>query len=252
MALFCCISVAATQDKPTPTEHFARERSYHVLHYRLNIEIDEKEKSCVGEAGIKLVPLQPQFDILRLDAAQMSISEVRMGSKRLEYHHTGDTLFVALDKVYGLRDTLDMTVAYSVSSPQKGLYFIAPDSGYPKQQRQVWSNGETEENHFWFPCYDYPNDMSTSEMIVAVNENWTAISNGKLLEVKRDPRRGKATYHWYEDKPHVSYLISLVAGEYVEVKDSWGTVPISYFVYKHQKEDAMRSFSKTPKAIEFF
>ncbi len=157
-----------------------------------------------------------------------------------------------LNKVYGLRDTVNLSVAYLVSSPKKGLYFMTPDSGYAKKQWQVWSNGETQENHFWFPCYDFPNDRATSEMIVTVRDSWTAISNGKLLDVKRDAKKHTATYHWYESKPHVSYLISLVAGEYLEVKDSWGTVPLSYYVYKFQKDDALRSFSKTPKIMEFY
>ncbi|MBI1805537.1 MAG: HEAT repeat domain-containing protein, partial [Ignavibacteria bacterium] len=122
----------------------------------------------------------------------------------------------------------------------------------PNKQWQVWSQGEAEDNHYWFPCYDYPNDMATSEMIVTVNDNFTAISNGKLIEVKKDSKKHKATYHWFEGKPHVSYLISLVVGEYVEVKDSWGTFPISSYVYKHQQADAVRSFGKTRKMIEFF
>src|SRR5262249_21720217 len=151
-------------------------------------ELDEKTKSCEGKVDVKLVPLRSQFDEVRLDAAQMSIADVRTGNRKLDYHLTGETLFVDLGKAYGLNNTLNLTVDYKFSSPQKGLYFIVPDSGYPKLQRLVWSNGEAEENHFWFPCYDYPNDMSTSEMIVTVNENWTAISNGKLLDVKHDAK----------------------------------------------------------------
>ena len=244
--------IVVAQDKPLPTEHFMREKTYDVLHYRLNIDIDDKAKSCEGEATITFVPLRSQFDVVQFDAAQMTINDVRMNNQRLEYHHQGETLSVNLGKVYGLADTLSVTIRYILSSPQKGLYFIVPDSGYPKQQRLLWSNGEPEENHSWFPCYDYPNDMATSEMIVTVNEDWTAISNGKLMSVKHDAKRHTRTYDWYEGVPHVSYLISLVAGEYVEVKDSWENVPVSYFVYKHQKNDAKRSFEKTPKAMEFF
>ena len=48
----------------------------------------------------------------------------------------------------------------------------------------VWSQGEAEDNHFWFPCYDYPNDMSTSEMVVTVNDRFTAISNGRLVAIE--------------------------------------------------------------------
>ncbi len=252
LAIICGLSTAAAQEKPAILEHVARERSYDVLHYKLNIEIDEKAKTCKGDASIKLVPLRSQFTQVRLDAAEMMISKVLVDGKLVDHHEAGETLFVDLGNMYGLRDTLNLTVAYAVSSPKQGLYFIKPDSGYPKKQWQVWSNGEAVENHFWFPCYDFPNDKATSEMIVTVNENWTAISNGRLIDVRRDPKRHKATYHWFEGKPHVSYLISLVAGEYVEVKDSWGAVPLSYFVYKHQKDDALRSFEKSPKIMDFF
>ena len=247
----CCCPLFG-QDKPVPTEHFMRTKEYDVVHYRLALDIDDKAKSCEGEATITFVPLRPQFDAVQFDAAQMTVRNVRMSDQRLEFHHVGESLFVSLGKAYGLNDTLRVTVVYDIKSPQKGLYFIDPDSGYAQQQRLLWSNGEPEENHFWFPCYDYPNDMATSEMIVTVNENWTAISNGKLMGVKQDAKRHTRTFHWYEEKPHVSYLISLVAGEYVEVKDSWRNVPLSYYVYKHQKGDAMRSFEKTPKAMEFF
>ncbi len=37
---------AAADEQPVPTEHFTRERSYHVVHYKLNIELDEKAKTC--------------------------------------------------------------------------------------------------------------------------------------------------------------------------------------------------------------
>ena len=77
----------------------------------LKIEIDEKTKTCSGEVSIRLIPLRPQFDTVRLGAAQMSISEVRLGTSRLEHHLTVETLFVALGKAYGMRDTLNLTVA---------------------------------------------------------------------------------------------------------------------------------------------
>jgi aminopeptidase N len=246
--LFCSIILFAQ----IPAERFARERTYDILHYKLNISVDLMEKTCVGDVSIKLVPLRPMFIEVLLDAADMSISSVRLDIQQLHYEQRGETLFVTLDKPYGLSDTLNLTVSYSVSSPRKGLYFVTPDSGYPQKQYQAWTQGEAEDNHYWFPCYDYPNDFATSEMIVTVGDRLTAISNGKLIELKKNPKNHIVTYHWLESKPHVSYLISLIVGEYVEIKDSLYTLPISYFVYKHQRDDAMRSFEKTPKMIEFF
>ncbi|MBI3766511.1 MAG: hypothetical protein HY277_08440, partial [Ignavibacteriales bacterium] len=58
------------QEPQLPTEHVAHERTYDVLHYKLNIGVDLKSKTCAGDVGIKLVPLRPQLDEVRLDAAE--------------------------------------------------------------------------------------------------------------------------------------------------------------------------------------
>jgi aminopeptidase N len=244
-----CTEPLYTQNAP---EHFARDRSYDVLHYKLNIAVDIKNKTCSGEVNIKLVPLRMNIDEIQLDAGEMEIKNLRLGMKGLDYEHKEDTLIVKLDKMYSFTDTLNIAISYSVKSPKKGLYFITPDSGYPNKQYQVWSQGAAEDNHYWFPCYDFPNDRSTSEMIITVDDKYTAISNGKLIEIKKDNNNKTTTYHWFEGKTHPSYLISLIVGEYVELKDSSDNVPISNYVYKYQQSDAYRSFGKTPKMINFF
>jgi len=252
LTLFCIFSVLSAKEKQNPTEHFERERTYHVVHYRLNLELDELAKTCIGDVSIKLVPLRTKLDTVRIDAGEMNIDRVTMNGRPLDFHQTGETLFVAMQKLYVRLDTLTLDVSYRLSSPKKGIYFIQPDSGSPEHQWQIWTQGENLDNHYWFPCYDFPNDKSTSEMIVTVNDRFTAISNGKLIDVKHDREKHKATYHWFEGKPHSSYLISLVVGEYVDLKDAWGQLPISNYVYKSQKDVGMLSFSKTPKMIEFF
>lgn len=233
-------------------EHFTRDRSYDVLHYKLNIMIDEKLKTCSGETSIRLVPLRPSTERLEIDAGDMLISAVRIGASQLRFKQTGDSLIVFLNKFYECNDTLMLTISHSVSSPKKGLYFVSPDSGYPNKHEQVWSQGAPEDNHYWFPCYDSPNDRATSEMIVTVNEKFTAVSNGKLIEAKNNPSMHATTYHWLEAKPHASYLISLAVCDYVEVKDSYGNVPIINYVYPEQKQNAVRSFQNVPKMIKYF
>jgi len=178
--VLCSLSSLCAQELPQPVEHTARERSFHVLHYRVAVTIDLASKSCVGETDIKLMPLRPVFDEVKLDAANLQIKRVTLDQKELEYHAVDETLFVKLERAYGLRDTLDLHVAYSTIAPKKGLYFVTPDSGYPNKELEAWTQGEPDENHFWFPCYDFPNDKATSEMIATVHEGNVAISNGAL------------------------------------------------------------------------
>ncbi|MFQ5771831.1 MAG: M1 family aminopeptidase, partial [bacterium] len=100
-------------------------------------------------------------------------------------------------------------------------------------------------------CYDYPNDKMTSEMIATVNNQFMVISNGKLLEVQ-DNQNATKTYHWKESAPHSSYLISLVAGEFEKLTDSFQNISVEYYVRKQFVDWAPRSFSKTPDMMQFF
>ena len=250
LLLVAVFGVALSQTRHS--EHATRERMYHVLHYKLVLSLDLVKKECSGHAIITLVPLRPAFDTLNLDAAALNIRQVTMGDVPLESSTSGETLAIALGKPYGLSDTLTLDVAYSVTSPNKGLYFIQPDSGYPDQQLQAWTQGEATDNHYWFPCYDAPNDLSASEMIITVDDHLTAVSNGALLEKSRDAKHHTATFHWSESKPHVSYLISFAVGTYADAADSLGSLPIHNYVYPFQEPDAMRSFSNTPDMIDYF
>jgi aminopeptidase N len=250
-ALILSVQTGFAQD-PEIREWFARERMYDVLHYKLNLQFDEKTATCEGDAVIRLVPLRPQTRDIRLDAARLDVSRIRLGRENLSFDTQAETLVVHLDRFYGTADTLELWISYSVHDPEKGLTFILPDSATPGRQAQIWSQGQPEENHYWFPCYDYPNDRATSELIATVNDRFTVVGNGTLVGVKRDGRKKTATFHWRQSLPVPSYLISMVAGEYVEMRDTMGLVPISNYVYKSQADIAHISFGKTRKMMDFF
>jgi aminopeptidase N len=232
-------------------EHVARERTYDVLHYRIEINVDERAKQIAGTTSITLIPLRSALSQVVLDAAELRVERVSLGRGELKFSTDNDQLQVHLPSPMGLNDTLTIAVRYS-ASPRKGLYFIQPDSGYPDRPWQVWSQGQADDNHFWFPCYDYPNDKATSEMIVTVADRFTTVSNGALVRSTHDKKNRTKTFHWKQGTPHSSYLISLVVGEYAELKDRWGKVPLSYYIYPEQKELARWSFSKTPAMMKFF
>lgn len=233
-------------------QHKERELTYDVLHYSIAINVDEQQQRVTGTVTMKLVPLK-QLSAIDIDAAEMEIAQVTSGSSSvpLQFKHTGGKLFVTPRRAIRSMDTLAFTIRYSCS-PRNGLYFFHPDSGFPNRPWQVWSQGENEDNHFWFPCYDYPNDKATVDMSVTVNRKFVAISNGALIEVTDNPDTQTKTYHWFNAKPIASYLISLVVGDYVKIEESYRTIPMVYYVYPRQKQDAMRSFSKTVDMMKFF
>lgn len=242
--------LAAMND--VPPLHRPRDREYDVIKYRLTIEADLPAKTVSGEAEITLTPIRPLLDEVRLDAAAMTVRKVRVNGVSAAFSHEGEVLAVDLGRIAGAAETLTVSVDYSVTAPPKGLYFSGPDESEPEKPWQLYSQGEPEENRYWFPCYDFPNDKASSETIVTADARFTAISNGVLVGVTPDAAGKKRTWHWRQDLPHVSYLVSIVVGEFALVEDRWRDVPILNYVRPADVPNAPRSFSKTPRMMDLF
>ena len=236
---------------PVRDEGEGPSRDYHVIHYRIEVSFDEAVKSVSGRTTTTLLPLLPDITRLEFDAEKLNVRSVSLGKQALRFDVGTKKLAVTLDRPYGLQDTLRLSVEYTCT-PKRGLYFVQPDSSYPDRPWQIWSQGEDMDNHFWFPCYDFPNDMATSEMIATVRSPYVALSNGRLLEVKEDRGKKTRTFHWRQDIPHASYLISLAAGDYAVLKDRAGDIPLEYYVYPRQVEDAKVCFASTPDMVTWF
>lgn len=229
----------------------APSRNYHVHHYKIEVSLDLEKKSVVGKTTTTLVPFVAGITTLVFDAEKMSVHRTTLGSKDLKFDVDSAKLTLHLDKSYAAGETLIVSVEYDCT-PKDGMFWSGPDSGYPHKRWQVWSQGEDMTNHFWFPCYDFPNDKATSEVIATVNKKFTVLSNGKLISVKEHAKEGTKTFHWMESKPHSSYLIMVAAGEYAVLRDRAGNLPLEYYVYPDDTLNARVCFSQTPAMIRFF
>lgn len=234
-----------------PPEHHAPNREFNMLNINLSLRFDLINKKLLGEATETLIPLRMHCDSLHLDAVDMKIINIEMNGKDLQYKYDGKELTVALDKYYNIHDTLTYVINYT-TVPKSGVYFILPDSSYPNRVPQIWSQSEMEDARYWFPCYDYPDDFLTSSVTATVPDDWTVISNGYLERVDDDLTTNQKTYYWVEDKPHVIYLISIVAGKYSEIKSKFGEIPVDYYVPADQIQNAKENFSSTPDILKFY
>ncbi len=229
-----------------------RSRTYDVLHYRIAVRLDETRREVAGTTTIRFRPLADGIDSVVFDAADMTIAGVRgNGGTTLRYLNRSPELAVYLGTTATPRDTLEVSIDYACT-PKKGLYFVQPDSCHPYRHWQVWSQGEDMDNHYWFPCYDFPNSKATSEVIATVREEYTVLSNGRLVGETHDVKAKTRTFHWSETKPHASYLILLAAGTYSIVNDRYGKLPVSYYMYPEDSARGMMVFGRTPDMLRFF
>jgi aminopeptidase N len=231
-------------------------RSFDVEHTRLELDIDQDRGEVRGRATITLRPFASAIGEIELHAAEMSFSRVMINSGRRvqdapQFKTYENKIWVALDREYREGERVTVVLDYTCR-PRTGLHFIRPDHAYPNEPQQVWSQGEEEENHHWFPCFDHPSEKMTSEVILTVREDQTALSNGELVSVKHNKKSRTKTYHYSHAYPHPAYLVSIAVGDYEEIKDTYKGRPVRYYVYRHRLKDAPALFSKTPDMMKYF
>jgi aminopeptidase N len=147
-------------------------------------------------------------------------------------------------------DPIAVIVDYS-ARPRGGLYFIRPDKDYPDRGLFAYSQGETEDNRYWFPSYDFPDDKATSELAVTVPSGLEATSIGRRLEVRDNPD-GSRTFRYRMDTPQSTYLVAIVVGRFDRKVDQWQGVELEYRVPAGRGGDIDRSFSRTADMMDFF
>ena len=177
-----------------------------------------------------------------------------MANKKQRFEYDGDRLLVSLRNTTKAGRLLTLTIDYTLDHPQRGLYFIAPDKHDAHKPTQVWTQGEDEDSRYWFPCFDYPGQLATSEIRVKVPEDFMAISNGELMESVLEGN--DIIYHWRQPQVHPTYLMTLAVGDFIEIQDEWGngeeTIPVTYYVDPKREDEALLTMGKTPRMIEFF
>jgi aminopeptidase N len=230
-------------------------RTYHVENYKLRLHFDESNDEVFGDEVVTLRPFEPHFRTFYLDSSELVIDSVTLVPGQgtpVELTHSSEDrrLWITLDGDYDATAALDVRIVYH-AFPRTGLFFVNPTPSYPNWPHEVYSQGEPEFNHYWFPCWDYPNDMAISELIATVPEGQTVVSNGKLVNVTH--AAGQVTYDWVESVPHSSYLISIAVGPWHKFSDKYRDTPVDYYVPDTIDEStARRSFRLTPDMIGFF
>jgi aminopeptidase N len=188
-----------------------------------------------------------------LDAVDLHMAQVRQaGGKPLRFDYDGQRLMVHLEPALRSGEEITIEVDYRVTRPRLGLYFITPDAAYPEKPVQVWTQCQDEDARYWLPCFDAPNEMATTEITVTVPQPFFALSNGTLRATRRDDAAQTLTYHWVQEQPHATYLMTLVVGEFAEHTEMVDGLPVQWYVTLGREADGQRAFGDTPEMLRFF
>lgn len=239
-----------------------------LVHTRLDVRFDWAHQWLYGQEHITLSPhFYPQASV-KLDAKNLDIYKVELvgangNTSPLRYTYDTMKLDITLDREYKEGEKFTLFIDYK-SKPNerrtggsdaiqedKGLYFINPLDTDSDKPQEIWTQGETESNSYWFPTFDKPNFKCTDDIYITVDKKYTTLSNG-VLASQKDNGDGTRTDYWHMDLPHSQYLVMMAVGEFVVTKDKWRDKEVNYYIEPKYAPYTMKMFGETPAMMEFF
>jgi aminopeptidase N len=245
IAILLLVASTSKADEP-----YARSKDYDLQHSKITLRFDVDQKKVIGDVTHTLVVLKDATSKVAFDSVGLTIQSVTLNKTAAKFETTDKKLIIPLTAAAKKGDKFEIEIKYE-GKTSKGAYFILPDKDYPQQPKEIWTQGEAEDTRYYLPTYDYPNDRLTTETILTVPAEWLTIANGKLISVK-DAGSGMKTWSWQESLPSSTYLITVVAGEFEEVKDSWRGKPVTYYAPKGRGERLKINYARTPQMMELF
>ncbi|MGI9011340.1 MAG: hypothetical protein ACR2F1_09165 [Nitrososphaeraceae archaeon] len=160
------------------------------------------------------------IDIAELDIHNVSSETDNIDIESFDILYKKDKLVIKFKNIITNGSKFIIKINYSSGyyskdksngKPRSGFTFI--DQDYSSNSTtttaiQSWTQGETVESRYWFPCIDNPQMKFTREIeVVAPTEEYDVISNG-------DYERKGNVWVWKESTPTPAYLTSVVIGKF--------------------------------------
>src|ERR1019366_2167283 len=96
------------------------------------------------------------------DCAKLHVQKVDVDGKDTTFDTDGKFVKVTLPQGTQTGQTVKVHVVYD-GQPQAGLYLVPAARAFPAHTNVIYSQGEMEDNRYWLPTWDYPDDKATSE-----------------------------------------------------------------------------------------
>ncbi len=238
---------------PGSTYQYGPDKTVAVAHIDLHLEPNLSAASLRGVCTTTVRALDEPVARLTLNAVDHLVQSVTRDGKACAFATRDGKLTIEFAPAIAAGESASFAIAYRVTKPRAGLFFIAPSKEYPNKIPHAWTQSQDENARYWFPCLDYPHSKQSTTTTVVVPKGQFALANGALVERQDDG--ATTTFVYRQEVPHPTYLMTLVVGPFVEVRQreaGANKTPVAYYVLPGREADGERAFGKTPSMIEAF
>jgi aminopeptidase N len=262
-------SLAKKFEFPGSKRQYAESISLDIDYMIIDIKPNFESKTLTNCEEQIDITARKDIDTLEFDIAEINIHKIQLDYLDKDNNETNqatvqpiinkenpDKIGIKLPQYLLERQKIRLKIVYSCGSiendspqkPRSGFHFIEDKNG---KAYQIWTQGETIESRYWFPCIDHPQLKYQREIRVTAPDNYIVISNGEKINKENNK------WIWREKTPNPAYLTSVVIGEFDEEHEKYKVdeeyIDLDYYWPKRiLKEDAMRTYGRTSEIMKFF
>ncbi len=224
-----------------------------ILHYGIYLNLYPENQMLEGKVIIKAAAKENEMDEIDLNFHDnMTISDILVEDSPADFKNEGTRL--TIEPKESLPDTFEIEINYKGRPEREG--FGSFTFGKKYGHWVVYNLSEPNYASTWFPCNDTPSDKALLDMYITNDTAYVSASNGILVDTKTEGNR--RTYHWKTIYPISTYLICLYSSVYTNFSDVYvsqdkkDTMPVEYYAFPEDVENARTDFGGHPGMIDFF
>lgn len=226
---------------------------YDVQHYTIDLDFTPEANFLSGTTTIDAIAEQ-NLASFNLDFFGMDIERITVNTLEATFSRNGSELTITPFTPLSIDETFTVVVAYS------GVPEVINDPGVPfvRLGWQEWAVGyfaavsEPSGSMNWFPSNNHPLDKATFTFDMTVPQPYLVVANGVLAERYENLEDKRFTSIWEMTDPMASYLVIVAVGEFYEVQDDSGVVPIrNYFPVNAISQSTIDAYDVTNEMMVY-
>lgn len=181
-----------------------------VAHYDVDLQIDPGAATVVGTVTTTTT-LRERTDQISFDVEGPDVTAAAVDGVDAGFVVDGRDLIIDLVEPREAGDSVVTELAFE--APVLDGIWSWDDAGlFTGSEGGVWAVNEPDGLSRWIPVSDHPTDKATWTFDVTVPDPLTAVANGHLTGTT--PGVGVTTWHWEQDEPMATYLVTMLVGGY--------------------------------------
>ena len=229
------------------------------IRYNINLDLGHRTANRFsGYTDVYLRTTKSEMSSFKLDLQVANIDSVIInGSAIDDFEYDNRHLSLNIPSNISMGDTFCVRVYYNGTESVESYGF----GGIHFENNLIYNLGAaikaTPHNYgrVWFPCRDNFTDKALYDFHITVRPNWTVYCNG-LLQNTITNADSSITFHWRENNPMPTYLVSVAAGNFTvlnyELQGSERPYPTTLAFFNQDTNTVKQAFALLEQAFPMY